>query len=287
MNDQTVGKEEMPFGLWKNDVAIESLMEQASPPAYPFKNKGELYWLEAREKGRMALMQGPSSAPSAQSVKPICITPENFNIRTAVHEYGGRCFCIVDDSIIFNNYQDGNLYRQIIVPDKIGTPAIHGGRLPRTQDAQERPLTSPPLPPPQRLSCNPGPHHGCGYADLVAVGRFRAPAKSALPPSMAVGDGGFIIGIMETAEDNGLHCNRIVALPLGAISPGVESEGVQIIPSAPIILAQGADFYANPVVSSDGKKIAWFEWSHPNMPWDQSRLVTAELKIARQCDFRC
>ena len=254
MSDPTVGKKEMPYGLWNSDVAIESLIEQASPPAYPFKNQGALYWLEAqpREAGRIALMRAHSSSAS-----PICITPENFNIRTAVHEYGGRCFCVVGDSIIFNNYKDGNLYRQTLPPPE---------RSPESNSA------------PQRLSRNPAPHRCCGYADLVAVGRFSAPAKSALPPSMAVG-GAFIIGIMETAEDNGPHCNRIVALPLGLDSDG------QVMASEPIILAQGADFYANPVVSGDGKKIAWFEWSHPNMPWDQSRLMTAELKIEGSAIF--
>ena len=246
MNDQTAGKKEMPYGLWRSDVAIESLIEQASPPAYPFKNNGNLYWLESqsREKGRIALMQKNLSAPSAPSVKPICITPENFNIRTAVHEYGGRCFCIVNDSIIFNNYKDGNLYRQSLKP------------------------SPDPKSAPQRLSRDPVPHNCCGYADLVAIG-----------------NGKFILGIMETTRNNGQHCNCIVALSLGPISLNIESEGDQVMQSEPIILAQGADFYANPVISSDGKKIAWFEWSHPDMPWDQSRLVCAQLKVESDAIF--
>lgn len=227
MKDQGASKKELPYGLWKSDVAIDTLMEQVSPPTYPFKNNGALYWLEVRprEKGRTVLMK---DNPAGQ---PICITPENFNIRTAVHEYGGRCFCVVGDSIIFNNFRDGNLYRQSL-----------------TLSPELKPVV-------QRLCCDAA----SGYADLVALGNEA-----------------WVIGIMETVEDDGLHCNSLVALSLAPISPDPVSPDIE---SEPVVLAQGADFYANPVVSSDGKKIAWFEWDHPNMPWDESRLVIADLKI--------
>ena len=45
----------------------------------------------------------------------------------------------------------------------------------------------------------------------------------------------------------------------------------------PTILAQGSDFYMQPAISPDGKKLAWVEWNHPNMPWDGTRLILAEL----------
>jgi dipeptidyl aminopeptidase/acylaminoacyl peptidase len=43
------------------------------------------------------------------------------------------------------------------------------------------------------------------------------------------------------------------------------------------ILATGDDFYSNPVVSPDGKKIAWISWNHPNMPWNESDLWVATI----------
>lgn len=47
-------------------------------------------------------------------------------------------------------------------------------------------------------------------------------------------------------------------------------------PTGGTVVAQGADFYGPPAVSSDGR-LAWAEWDHPAMPWDATRLVVAEL----------
>jgi dipeptidyl aminopeptidase/acylaminoacyl peptidase len=43
------------------------------------------------------------------------------------------------------------------------------------------------------------------------------------------------------------------------------------------VLAQGHDFYASPCLSSDGKRLAWITWDHPDMPWDATELWLANL----------
>jgi len=46
----------------------------------------------------------------------------------------------------------------------------------------------------------------------------------------------------------------------------------------PVRLVRGADFYMQPVWHPAGDRIAWVEWDHPNMPWDETRLKIANLK---------
>jgi len=38
------------------------------------------------------------------------------------------------------------------------------------------------------------------------------------------------------------------------------------------VLVEGADFYSSPVLSPDGRELAWLSWRHPNMPWDGTTL---------------
>lgn len=41
---------------------------------------------------------------------------------------------------------------------------------------------------------------------------------------------------------------------------------------------EGEDFYASPRCSSDGCLLAFICWRHPNMPWDESKMIVASLK---------
>lgn len=43
------------------------------------------------------------------------------------------------------------------------------------------------------------------------------------------------------------------------------------------ILVQGADFYSNPRLSPDGNQLSFLRWNHPNMPWDGTECVLAQL----------
>ncbi|KAK7305102.1 hypothetical protein VNO77_43002 [Canavalia gladiata] len=53
----------------------------------------------------------------------------------------------------------------------------------------------------------------------------------------------------------------IVSIPLG-------SKDVQ----EPDVLVGGSDFYAFPRLDPKNERIAWIQWSHPDMPWDKSEL---------------
>jgi dipeptidyl aminopeptidase/acylaminoacyl peptidase len=43
------------------------------------------------------------------------------------------------------------------------------------------------------------------------------------------------------------------------------------------VLVAGEDFYSSPRLSSDGSKLAWLSWNHPNMPWNGTELWVAEI----------
>ncbi len=47
--------------------------------------------------------------------------------------------------------------------------------------------------------------------------------------------------------------------------------------SAQKVLASGSDFFSTPRLSHDGARLAWLQWNHPNMPWDESELWIGEL----------
>ncbi len=46
----------------------------------------------------------------------------------------------------------------------------------------------------------------------------------------------------------------------------------------PQVLVRGADFYASPRLSPDGRRLAWLSWDHPNMPWDGTTLWVAPVR---------
>jgi dipeptidyl aminopeptidase/acylaminoacyl peptidase len=47
----------------------------------------------------------------------------------------------------------------------------------------------------------------------------------------------------------------------------------------PTILASGADFYMQPNWSPCGDRLAWIEWNHPNMPWDETSICHAPVDL--------
>ncbi|MCU0755587.1 MAG: prolyl oligopeptidase family serine peptidase [Xanthomonadales bacterium] len=75
-----------------------------------------------------------------------------------------------------------------------------------------------------------------------------------------------------TKAANGEERNEIVALPLPGDAVPAETAGR--------VLATGADFYAYPRLSADGRSLAFLSWDHPAMPWDRTRLHTAALDPA-------
>ncbi|HMY02088.1 MAG TPA: hypothetical protein PKA48_01990, partial [Candidatus Obscuribacter sp.] len=58
---------------------------------------------------------------------------------------------------------------------------------------------------------------------------------------------------------------------LASLDPGAGGD------AEAMMLTCGYDFFAFPRLSHDGKRLAYMAWKHPNMPWDESVLFTAEV----------
>ncbi|MEK6346410.1 MAG: prolyl oligopeptidase family serine peptidase [Burkholderia sp.] len=68
------------------------------------------------------------------------------------------------------------------------------------------------------------------------------------------------------------HANgRILAVEQDGETHRLVSIG--LLDGAREVLAEGADFYAAPVRSADGARLAWIEWQHPHQPWTATRLM--------------
>jgi dipeptidyl aminopeptidase/acylaminoacyl peptidase len=66
----------------------------------------------------------------------------------------------------------------------------------------------------------------------------------------------------------------------GSSATDVRNEVVRLAahrPSEPEVLVSGPDFVAAPRLSPDGTTLAWLQWDHPSMPWDDTLLVVREL----------
>ncbi len=105
---------------------------------------------------------------------------------------------------------------------------------------------------PRPLTPEPASAGALRYADL------------ALSP-----DGKRIICVQESHGENGRPTRSIVSLPLS----GRAAEDADAITE----LVTGADFYASPLPSPDGRHLAWIAWNHPRMPWDGTELRVGAL----------
>lgn len=74
----------------------------------------------------------------------------------------------------------------------------------------------------------------------------------------------WIICIRENHDNEGEPINEIVA---------VKTDGSFDVK----ILISGNDFYSSPRLNKNNDKLTWTQWNHPNMPWDETELCSAQI----------
>ena len=203
-----------PYGSWESPFPIELLAKGAVTFGEIGAKDGVRWWFEGRadEGGRQVLVRRERDGTLTR------LSPEGFNVRSRVHEYGGGAYLIDGDIVVVSDFATGRLHR---IPEP--------GRLePLTPDAA-----------------------AWRFADLVldrARGRILAIREDHEP---------------DTVRAHGEPENAVVAIDL-------DDGSVEV-------LVSGSDFFAAPRLSPDGSQLAWLRWDHPNLPWDGTELVLADL----------
>lgn len=151
-----------PFGAWKSPITSALIVSKSTNLGAAFCAGADIFWLEQRpsENGRLVLVQRlPGGALQD-------VTPPGFNVRSTVHEYGGRCLVLEAGELFFSNFADQRLYRQRLEP---GQPA--SAPQPFTPEVAWRyadPILDRAR---QRLICVREDHRGAGEAvnTLVSI----------------------------------------------------------------------------------------------------------------------
>ena len=107
------GQQTAPYGTWHSPITPEMVTE-AGIRLGEIKTDGpDVYWLEGRpaEGGRNVIVRlaGPNGEPG-----PVDVTPEGYNVRNRVHEYGGAAYEVNDGVVYFSNFADQRIYRHKI-----------------------------------------------------------------------------------------------------------------------------------------------------------------------------
>ena len=202
-----------PYGEWDSPFPISLLTAGVVTLGEVRAIGGTRWWLEGRpdEKGRQALVRRNVDGSETR------LTPEGFNARTRVHEYGGAAYLVDGDLVIVSDFDSGRLNRVV-------------------GDGELTPLT---------------PERAWRFADFV-VDRARNRLLAIREDHEA-----------ETLARHGEAENSLVAIDLDS--------------GEVTVLVSGADFIAAPRLSPAGDRLAWLEWSHPNLPWDGTELRLADV----------
>jgi dipeptidyl aminopeptidase/acylaminoacyl peptidase len=207
-----------PYGTWPSPISADAVATQGIRLGSVAVDGDDVYWLERRpnEGGRSVLVRRRAAGRHEE------LTPQGFNVRTRVHEYGGGAYVVAAGNVYFSNFQDQRIYR-----------VAAGGS--SKQD------------PPHAVPVTPAGEHF--YAD------FNYDSKR-----------NRLFAVREDHSQSGREPETtLVAIPLD----GGEAAGKAI--------ASGYDFYSTPRISSDGTRLAWLAWRHPQMPWDGTELWVADI----------
>ncbi len=97
-----------PYGSWRSPVTSDLIVRGVVGLSGVMIDNGDVYWMESRpgEGGRSVVVLRTPDGISGD------VTPQPFNPRTRVHEYGGGDFVVHDGTVYFSNFADQRIYRR-------------------------------------------------------------------------------------------------------------------------------------------------------------------------------
>lgn len=203
------------YGRWLSPISAEQVFAgTASINFLRVSNQG-LYFItnqaEATDQYQLSLLNHQNQLSA--------MTPPEFNLRSAVHEYGAIPYAFTDSAIYFVNFEDQRLYQQCI---------------------GEQPVA---LTPPSNRELR--------FADIIVDEKNNR--------------------LICVREDHRHSQGKSAKVKNTLVSINLETGG-----EGEVIYAE-SDFVSSPGLSSDGKYLCWQTWQHPNMPWDDTQLLIAEI----------
>ena len=96
------------YGSWRSPISSDVIVRGVVGLAEVVTDGRDVYWLESRpgEGGRNAIV---FQRPDGRTEE---VTPQPFNARTRVHEYGGGGFTVGEGTVYFSNFADQRIYRR-------------------------------------------------------------------------------------------------------------------------------------------------------------------------------
>ncbi|GAC1641453.1 MAG: S9 family peptidase [Ktedonobacteraceae bacterium] len=111
-----------PYGSWKSPITPELITSASIRFSMTAIDGQNTYWIERRasEGGRNVLVHRAADGTISD------LTPQPFNVRTSVHEYGGGDYVVSNGTVYFSNFADQRIYRMTpeIAPEPI-TPEVN------------------------------------------------------------------------------------------------------------------------------------------------------------------
>lgn len=96
-----------PYGTWASQLPASAVAAGELRLGAVATDGDDVYWVEGRpqEGGRYVLMRRRADGTIAD------VTPPGTNVRTRVHEYGGKAYAVFEGSVYYANFTDQRIYR--------------------------------------------------------------------------------------------------------------------------------------------------------------------------------